>query len=132
MAPLGQADNFKKYFDGLSKDNAKKSVFDFLKHLRHRYKNTGKPIRIYQIERDCSFMVLEDGSQWRLNLMFRSQQIYWSAGETVVVYAGRGGGWGVKLYDIKNPNDGDSAIWTFHGYVEGSSGQENAQQSGQR
>lgn len=63
-------------------------------------------------------MILEDGSRWKLNLTFRQQQIYWGVGEVVMVYAGRGGGWGVELYDINNLNEKDSAIWTFHGYEQ--------------
>ena len=63
-------------------------------------------------------MVLADNSQWRVNYSFKQKQIYWGPGETVVVYAGRGGGWGVELYSIKNLGDGDDAIWTFHGYLE--------------
>lgn len=90
----------------------------FLKHLGHRYKNTGKNLRISQIDNDCSNMILEDGSRWKLNLTFRQQQIYWGVGEVVMVYAGRGGGWGVELYDINNLNEKDSAIWTFHGYEQ--------------
>ena len=120
--PFDQIEQFKKFFDGLLKKkstgDSQKSFLDFLKHLRHRYKNTGNPIKIRHIEEDCSYMVLEDDSQWKVSHFLKPQPIYWSPGETVVVYAGRGGGSGVELYSIKNFAMKDDAHWTFHGFLE--------------
>jgi hypothetical protein len=117
--PLGQPEKFKAHIDAkFGKTKEKCSFLASLKHLGLRYKNTGKELKISHIDSDCSYMVLDDGSQWRLNLTFREQQIFWGIGESVMVYAGRGGGWSIELYDIKNLNENDSAIWTFHDYAQ--------------
>lgn len=116
---FGKTENFKKFLGELIKKkpegNSQKSFFDFLKGLRSKYENTGNQIKIAHIERDCSYMVLEDNSQWSLTHTFEPRQIYWSRGETIIVYHERDRG---KLFNIRNLDTEEDVAWKFHGFLE--------------
>ena len=116
---LGQSGKLKQIFDDLLKkkpnEGSPKSFWGFLKNLTQKYKNTGNEVKILHIERDCSYMILEDNSQWRLAYTFEPRQIYWSRGENVIVYHGRDRG---RLFNIRNLSMGEDVEWKFHGYLE--------------
>lgn len=118
---IGKQEGFQKYFAGLlqkkANHNSHNPLVNFLKHFRQRYQDTRNPVKISHIDEDCSYMVLEDGSQWKL--CANRQEIFWSTTERVMISAASKGGWRIEIYIIKNLDMNDEAQWTFDGYLKG-------------
>lgn len=104
------------------KSNAsQKSLWDFLKdgrrNLGQKYRNTGKPIKIIDVNKEDGGFTLEDYSQWKPDSFFRARIYYWSRGDEVIVTASQGG-WRMELYNVRNISLDDESLCTFHGFLE--------------
>lgn len=117
---IGKKGDFRKYIEGLlskSKANSQGSFLSFIKRLGQRYKNTGVPLKIMDVNQGDDSFVLEDYSRWKMAGLFKPPKWVWSRGDEVIVTGSRGGTERAEVYNIRNTSLEDEALCVFQGFV---------------